>query len=78
MECTFKKSGINNLKVLFYLIYFNITFKKKRIKNGGHQTNVLSGEHNLPLPPHILRIIQYKLIWSVLLSFISIYITGRK
>ena len=32
----------------------------------GHQTNFLSGEQSLPLPQHILRIIQYKTLWSVL------------
>ena len=32
----------------------------------GNQTNFLSGEQNLPLPLHILRIIQYKTLWSVL------------
>ena len=60
MACTLKKSGINNLKVLFLfhrLFYYNLG---KRLKNGGHQTNFLSGEQNLPLPQYILRIIQYK------------------
>ena len=57
MECTLKKSGINKLKVLFLfhrLLYNNL---ETRIKNGGHQTNFLPGEQNLPLPPHILRVI---------------------
>ena len=58
MECTFKKNGINNFKGLFLLHRLNLL--EKRIKNGGHLTNSLSGDHNLPLPPHILRIIQYK------------------
>ena len=68
MECTFKKSGINNLKVLF--LFHRLLYKllEKRIKIGGHLTNFLSGEQNLPLPPHILRIIQYKTLWSVLLK----------
>ena len=63
-----KISGINNLKVLFLfhrLLYNNL---EKRIKNGVHQTNFLSGEQNLPLPAHIFRIIQYKTLWSVLLK----------
>ena len=39
MECTFKKSGINNLKVLFlfHILLYNLL--EKRIKNGGHWTN---------------------------------------
>ena len=62
------KSGINNLKVLllFHRLLYNLL--GKRIKNGGHQTNLRLGEQNLPLPPHILRIIQYKTLWSVLLK----------
>ena len=46
-------SGINNLKVLFLfhrILYYLLEKKKK--------TNLLSGEQNLPLPPHILRINQ--------------------
>ena len=35
---------------------------------GCQNTSFLSGEHNLPLPPHILRIIQYITLWSVLLK----------
>ena len=61
-----KKSVIKNLKVLFLfhrLLYFLL---EKRLKNGGHQTNFFPGEQNLPLPPHILRIIQSKTSWSVL------------
>ena len=75
MECTFKKSGINNLKVLFlfYSLLYNLL--EKRIKNGGHQTNFLSGEENLPLPPHILRIIQYKTLWSVLFKNLALTIS---
>ena len=53
MECTFKKSCINNLKVLFLFHRLLSNLLKKRIKNGGHQTNFLSGEQTLPLP-HIL------------------------
>ena len=53
--CTFKKSGINNLKVLFLFKRLLYNLLEKRIKNVGHLTNFLSGEHNLPLPPHILR-----------------------
>ena len=55
MECTFENSGINNLKVL--LLFHRLNLLEKNNKNGGHQTNFLSGEQNLPLPPHILRII---------------------
>ena len=66
MECTFKKSGINNLKVLFSFHRLLYNLLEKRIKNGGRQTNFLSREQNLPLPPHILWIIQYKMLWSVL------------
>ena len=47
----FKKSGINNLKVLFLFKRLLYNLLEKRIKNGGHQTNFLSGEQNLPLPP---------------------------
>ena len=65
MECTFKNSGINNLKVLLLFHRFLYSLLEKRIKNRGHQTNFLSGEQNLPLPPHILRIIQYKMLWRV-------------
>ena len=46
-----------------------------RKKNGGHQTYFLSGEQNLPLPPHILRIIQYKTLWSVLLKNLALTIS---
>ena len=65
MAGTFKKSGINNLKVLF--LFHRLLYKLLE-KNGGHQTNFLSGEQNLPISPHILRIIQYKTLWSVLLK----------
>ena len=68
MACTFKKSGINNQKVLFLFHSLLYNLLEKRIKIGGHQTNFLSGEQNLPLPPHILRIIHYKTLWSVLLK----------
>ena len=51
IKCTFKNSGINNLKGLFLLHRLNLL--EKRIKNVGHLTNFLSGEHNLPLPPTI-------------------------
>ena len=69
MECTFKKkSGIDNLKVLFLFHRLLYNLLEKRIKNGGHQTNFRSGEQNLPLPPHILKIIQYKTLRSVLLK----------
>ena len=70
MECTFKKSGINNFKVLFLFHRFLYNNLEKRIKNGGHQNNFRPGEQNLPLPPHILRIIQYKTLWSVLLKIL--------
>ena len=63
-----KKSGINNLKVLFLFHRLLYNLLEKRIKNGGHQTNFRLGEQNLPLPPHIMRIIQYKTSWSVLLN----------
>ena len=42
---------------------------------GGHLTNFLSGEHNLPLPPHILRIIQYKTLRSILLKNLALTIS---
>ena len=54
------KSGINKLKVLFLFHRLLYNLLEKRIKNGGHQTNFRSREQKLPLPPHILRIIQYK------------------
>ena len=68
MKCTFKKSGINNLEVLFLFKRLLYNLLEKRIKNGGHQTNFLSREQNLPYPPspHILRIVQYKTLWRVL------------
>ena len=57
---------------LFHRLLYNLL--EKRIKNGGHQTNFHSGEQNLPLPPHILRIIQYKTLWSVLfVIYINLY-----
>ena len=66
------KSGINNLKVLFLFHILLHILLEKRIKNGGHQTKFPLGEHNLPLPSHISRIIQYKTLWSVLLKNSSI------
>ena len=51
MECTFKKSDINNLEVLFLFKKLLYNLLEKRIKNGGHRTNLLSGEQSLPLPP---------------------------
>ena len=68
MGCTLKKSGINNLKVLFLFHRLLYIVLEKQIKSGGHQTNLRSDEQNLPLPPHILRIIQYKTLWIVLLK----------
>ena len=74
MECTLKKSGINNIEVLFLFNRLLYNLLEKRIKNGGHRTNFLSGEQNLPLPPHILRIIQYKTLWSVhFVIYINLY-----
>ena len=71
MEVTFKKSGIRSLKVLslfLRLLNNNLEKKNKKIGGGGGQnTSFLSGEHNLSLPTHILRIIQYITLWSVLL-----------
>ena len=61
-----KKSGINNLKVLFLFHRLLYNLLEKRIKIGDRQTNFLSGEQNLPLPPHIFRIFQNKTLWSVL------------
>ena len=70
----FYKSGIDNLKVLFLFHRLLYNLLEKRIKNGGHPTNLLSEEQNLPLPPHILRIIQYKTLWGVLyVIYISLY-----
>ena len=37
-------------------------------KNWGSPDYFLSGGQNLPLPPHVLRIIQYKALLSVLLK----------
>ena len=68
MECTFKKSGINNLIVLFLFHRLLYNLLEKRINNGGHLTYFRPGEQNLSLPPHILRIIQYKTLWSVILK----------
>ena len=73
MEYTFKTSSINNLKVLFLCHRLNLL--EQKIKNGGHLTNFLSGEHILPLPPHILSIIQYKALWSVLLKHLALTIS---
>ena len=51
MECTFEKSGINNIKVLllFHRLLYNLL--EKWIKKGGHQTNIRLGEQNLPPTP---------------------------
>ena len=74
MECTFKKSSINNLKVLFLFHRLLYNLLEKMIKNGGHQTNFLSGEQTLPRPPHIFRIIQYKPFWSaIFVIYINLY-----
>ena len=61
-----KISCINNLKVLFLSHRLLNFLLEKKNRNGGHQANFLSGEQNLSLPPHILRIIQNKTLWSVL------------
>ena len=53
--CTFKKSGINNLKVLFLFKRLLYNLLEKRIKNGGHQTNFLSGEKKFTPTPHIFE-----------------------
>ena len=46
----------------------------KREKIGGHQTICLSGGPNLTPPPQISRIIQFKILRSVILSlYNSIY-----
>ena len=58
--------------ILFHRLLYNLL--GKQIKNGGHQTNFRLGEQNLPLPPHILRLIQYKTLWSVLfVIYINLY-----
>ena len=76
MESTFKKNlALTISKFCFYFIDFYITFKKQRIKNGGHLTNFLSGAQNLPLPTHIFRMIQYKTLWSVLLKYLALTIS---
>ena len=51
MECTFKKSGINNLTVSFLFNRFIYNLLEKKNKKRDHLTNFLSGEQNLPLPP---------------------------
>ena len=56
---------LKNLALTISKLCLLYNLLEKRIKNGGHQTNYLSGEQNLPLPPHILRIIQYEMLWSV-------------
>ena len=57
---------------LFHRLIYNLL--EKQLKNGGHPTDFRSGEQNLPLPPHIFRIIQYKALWSVLFAiYISLY-----
>ena len=55
-------------RLAFAIQVLLITYTTRKIiiiKIGGHQTNFLSGEQNLPLTPHIFRIIQYKTLWSV-------------
>ena len=47
MGCTFKKSGINNLNILFLFHRLLSNKLEKRIKNGSHQTSFLSGEQNI-------------------------------
>ena len=58
MECTFKNLALTISNFLF--LFHSLNLLEKKNKNRGHLTNFLSGEQNLPLPPHILRIIQYK------------------
>ena len=67
MECNFKHLALTSSKFCLYSIdlYNNL---EKRIKNGGHHAYFLSGKQNLPLRPHILKIIQYKTLWNVLLN----------
>ena len=52
------------LLFLFHGISFDILEKRK--KNGGHQTNYLSGGPKLSPLPQISRTIQYKTIRSVI------------
>ena len=75
MKLHIKKSGINNLKLLFLFHRLLYNILEKRIKNGGHLTNFLSGEQNIPLLPHILRKIQYKMLCSVLLKNLALAIS---
>ena len=73
----FQESKIYKIYLfLFHRFLYNLL--EKRIKNGGRQTNFLSGEQNLPLPPHILRIIHYRTLCSDLFVIYIIYITCRK
>ena len=57
---------------LFHSLLYNLL--GEQIKNGGHQTIFRSGEQNLPLSPRILRLTQYKTLWSVLfVIYINLY-----
>ena len=71
MECTFKNLALTiSVLFLFHRLLYNLL--EKRIKSGGHQTNFRLEEQNLP--PHILRVIQYKTLWSVLfVIYINLY-----
>ena len=71
--CTFKNLPLTLSKFVFIpQTLYNLS--EKQIKSGGYQTNFGLGEQNLPLPPHILRIIQYKTLWSVLfVIYINLY-----
>ena len=61
------KLTLFRLAFAIQVLLLTYTTRKIIIINiGGNQTNFLSGEQNLPLPPHILRIIQYKTLWNVL------------
>ena len=54
------------LNFCFYVMAYHFAFLNFRKKNGGHHTNYLSGGPNLPPPPHISRLIQYKMLRSVI------------
>ena len=57
VNCILKNLTLKIFKLFLFQRLLFYLFRLK--KNGGHLTNFLSEEQNLPPPPQILRIIQY-------------------
>ena len=75
LNCILKNLALIISKFCFCSIDFYITFLKKKKKN--KKRCFLSKEHNLSLPPHILKVIQYETLWSVLFDILPIHITCK-